>query len=262
MERCAVRGAERVAGRVSAHLQLRKARPQVAAEQPRPGAGRDQHGLRRDTAAFGDDRGHPAGHAFDAAYGAALHEDGPGLARQGGDALHRELRLGHAVGGAVHGTRPVAARIGQVGQGRAAVELARIDSVRPGVVDPGLVAGGVRFGLLQIQHARPAKTDIDADWISPHSWLARIASGTSGKSRVSVRTQPQLRDDCSQASVAFSNRATRMPAWARAYAVLTPITPPPMMATPTEEGSGAAALEDRACGFAGREGGRACVEGG
>jgi len=67
--------------------------------------------------------------------------------------------------------------------------------------------------------------------------LARSASGTSGRSRPKVRTQPQLREDCSQASVPFSNSAQRTPPRASASAVLTPMMPPPMMATSTVAGN-------------------------
>ncbi len=72
------------------------------------------------------------------------------------------------------------------------------------------------------------------------SQIARLslAMGTSSGSRHMVRTQPQLRLDCSPATRPLSQTSTERPRSRRNQAVDTPITPPPTITTSTVSGSG------------------------
>ena len=67
------------------------------------------------------------------------------------------------------------------------------------------------------------------------AWLS-IISGSSRGSRPILRTQPQLRLDCSAASAPFSQSTTETPRSARNIAVLTPMMPPPMTTTSAARG--------------------------
>ncbi len=59
-----------------------------------------------------------------------------------------------------------------------------------------------------------------------------MISGSSRGSRPCLRTQPQLRLDCSPAMWPFSQRTTGTPLRARNSAVLVPMMPPPTTTTP------------------------------
>src|SRR5262245_12020963 len=61
-------------------------------------------------------------------------------------------------------------------------------------------------------------------------------SGISRGSRPILRTQPQLRLDCSAPSTPFSQRTTDTPRSARNSAVLTPAIPPPITTTSADAG--------------------------
>ena len=65
-----------------------------------------------------------------------------------------------------------------------------------------------------------------------------IMIGSSSRSRPCWRTQPQLRLDCSPATLPFSISATFAPCRARNQAVDVPTTPAPITATSTASGSG------------------------
>jgi len=66
--------------------------------------------------------------------------------------------------------------------------------------------------------------------------IASAISGTSRGSRQEMRTQPQLRLDCSSPMPPFSQSATDTPRSASSSAVDTPMMPPPMTTTSTRAG--------------------------
>jgi hypothetical protein len=74
-------------------------------------------------------------------------------------------------------------------------------------------------------------------FISCHSFIASIASGTSRGSRPILRHQPQLRLDCSAAISPFSHTTTGTPLAARKKAVQMPMMPPPITTTSVAAGN-------------------------
>jgi hypothetical protein len=72
-------------------------------------------------------------------------------------------------------------------------------------------------------------------------------SGISRGSRPILRTQPQLRLDCSAASAPFSQSTTDTPRSASASAVLMPTMPPPTTTT-SAAGGGAASVAQASMG--------------
>ena len=73
-------------------------------------------------------------------------------------------------------------------------------------------------------------------FIPSHRRRLSMISGISRGSRPILRTQPQLRLDCSPAIWPFSHKATDTPRLARNRAALAPMMPPPTITTDTRCG--------------------------
>ena len=137
----------------SAHLQLRQADIEAAAEQARPGPARQQHRIAGDAALFGDRGRDAARRGLDPPDGAVGHDHGAALARGLGDGRGRLLRFRTPVAGRMQAAEPPAIAAGRQGLCFRAAQEARVDLKWLGALQPGLPFGKPGLVADQIEDA-------------------------------------------------------------------------------------------------------------
>ena len=144
------------------HLHLRQVEADIAAEEARPGAALQHHGIAGDAPLFRHHPGDAAALAVQAAHGAAGEDGGPPLPRRAGDGWGGALRLGAPVAGGVEGGRPAPGGAGQHRIDLRRAEHAAVELVELRVFQPGLVPGDVGRPFAEIDDAGLAVARVDA----------------------------------------------------------------------------------------------------